>query len=159
EFVRSSYNNFSRIGWALAVSWVIVANHLGWGGPIATFMDHPLWKPLGRLSYCGYIVHFFIIHYVFDLDDRPSHYVSIWQTYIYRVIPVVVLSYIFAFIWSCLFEVPVVKLEKMLIESISPPKKEIKPKHNIDNNVHERIYAYDKQQIEQIEQEQISGNS
>lgn len=32
EFVRSTYNNFSRIGWALAVSWVIVANHLGWGG-------------------------------------------------------------------------------------------------------------------------------
>ncbi|RCN34583.1 acyltransferase [Ancylostoma caninum] len=149
EFIRSTYNNFSRIGWALAVSWVIVANHLGWGGPIATFMDHPLWKPLGRLSYCGYIVHFFIIHYVFDLDDRPSHYVSIWQTYIYRVIPVVVLSYIFAFIWSCLFEVPVVKLEKMLIESISPSKKEIKPKHNIDNKVHERIYAYDKQQVEQ----------
>ncbi|EYB93029.1 hypothetical protein Y032_0187g1126 [Ancylostoma ceylanicum] len=111
-------------------------------------MDHPVWKPLGRLSYCGYIVHFFIIHYVFDLDDRPSHYVSIWQTYIYRVIPVVVLSYIFAFIWSCLFEVPVVKLEKMLIESISPAKKEVKPNHNINNNPHERIYAYDKQQKE-----------
>ncbi|EPB76835.1 acyltransferase [Ancylostoma ceylanicum] len=89
EFIRSTYNNFSRIGWALAVSW-----------------------------------------------------------YIYRVIPVVVLSYIFAFIWSCLFEVPVVKLEKMLIESISPAKKEVKPNHNINNNPHERIYAYDKQQKE-----------
>ncbi|KAK6731639.1 hypothetical protein RB195_007855 [Necator americanus] len=32
KMVRGTYNNFSRIGWSLAVSWVIVANHLGWGG-------------------------------------------------------------------------------------------------------------------------------
>ncbi|PIO74684.1 hypothetical protein TELCIR_03297 [Teladorsagia circumcincta] len=32
KFVRATYNNFSRIGWSLAVSWVIAANHLGWGG-------------------------------------------------------------------------------------------------------------------------------
>uniref|UniRef100_A0A7I4XXS6 NRF domain-containing protein n=1 Tax=Haemonchus contortus TaxID=6289 RepID=A0A7I4XXS6_HAECO len=120
KFVRATYNNFSRIGWSLAVSWVIVANHLGWGGPIATFMDHPLWQPLGRLSYCAYIVHYFIIQYVFNLDDRPTHYVSIWQSYVYRAIPIVVLSYIMAFIWSCLFEVSTTKLEKMLFEGLIP---------------------------------------
>ncbi|VDO27486.1 unnamed protein product [Haemonchus placei] len=120
KFVRATYNNFSRIGWSLAVSWVIVANHLGWGGPIARFMDHPLWQPLGRLSYCAYIVHFFIIQYVFNLDDRPTHYVSIWQSYVYRAIPIVVLSYIMAFIWSCLFEVSTTKLEKMLLEGLIP---------------------------------------
>ncbi|CAJ0591401.1 unnamed protein product [Cylicocyclus nassatus] len=115
ELLRASYNNFSKVGWSLAVSWVIVANHYGWGGPVATFMDHPLWKPLGRLSYCGYIVHYFVIQYVFNLDDRPAHYVSIWEAYVYRVIPVVVLSYIFAFFWSCLFESSIIKLEKVLL--------------------------------------------
>ncbi|VDM77809.1 unnamed protein product, partial [Strongylus vulgaris] len=145
EFTRATYNNFSRVGWALAVSWVIVANHLGWGGPIATFMDHPLWKPLGRLSYCGYIVHFFVIHYVFNLDDRPAHYVSIWQTYVYRVIPIIVLSYIFAFIWSCLFEGPIIKLEKILFESISPTRSETKPKRFVDEKKNEVIYAYNNQ--------------
>lgn len=29
---RSIYFAFSRIGWAAAVAWVIVANHLKWGG-------------------------------------------------------------------------------------------------------------------------------
>ncbi|RCN29607.1 hypothetical protein ANCCAN_24630, partial [Ancylostoma caninum] len=132
QFTRATYNNFSRIGWSIAVSWVIVANHLGWGGPIATFMEHPLWQPLGRLSYCAYIVHSFVIHYVFNLDDRPAHYVSIWQTYIYRVIPVVVLSYFFAFVWSCLFEVSSIKLEKLLIGGLVPNRKPrtIKPESN-----------------------------
>ncbi|VDM70448.1 unnamed protein product [Strongylus vulgaris] len=116
--VSGTYNNFSRIGWALAVSWVIVANHLGWGGIIADFMDHPMWQPLGRLSYCGYIIHFFMIRYFYNLDDRPAHFVSIWRTYVFAAIPVVVASYVCAFFWSCLFEVPIVKLEKMLTANL-----------------------------------------
>ncbi|VDL81477.1 unnamed protein product [Nippostrongylus brasiliensis] len=127
KFVRATYNNFSRIGWALAVSWVIAANHLGWGGPIAPFMDHALWQPLGRLSYCAYIVHFYVIMYVFNLDDQPMHFVSLWDSYVYRAIPVIVLSYAFALVWSCLFEVPTAKLEKMLIAVILPTKEKVHP--------------------------------
>nr|CDJ91683.1 Acyltransferase 3 domain containing protein [Haemonchus contortus] len=123
KFVRGTYNNFARIAWSFAVSWVIVANTFGWGGPIAAFMDHPLWQPLGRLSYCAYIVHSYVILYVFNLDDRPTHYVSIWQTYVHRIIPVVVLSYLGAFIWSCLFEVPIAMLDKMLMEGMTPKSK------------------------------------
>ena len=29
---RSVYQNLSRIGWSVAICWVVVANHLGWGG-------------------------------------------------------------------------------------------------------------------------------
>ncbi|VDM78442.1 unnamed protein product [Strongylus vulgaris] len=123
EAIRGTYNNFSRVGWALAVSWVIVANHLGWGGIVAQFMENPLWQPLGRLSYCAYIVHFFVIRYIFNLDDRPLHFVSVWHTYIYRVMPVVVVSYVLGFFWSCLFELPVAKLEKILTERFLPRKK------------------------------------
>ncbi|VDN29081.1 unnamed protein product [Cylicostephanus goldi] len=143
-----------------AIAWVIVANHLGWGGSkqkncwaifltfiivgiIAEFMDHPLWQPLGKLSYCGYIVHFFFISYVFNLDDRPSHFVSIWRTvgaednttllircfqYIHWGIPTVVVSYVFAFFWSCLFEVPIIRLERMLTAGITPKKSPAPPK-------------------------------
>ncbi|VDL81766.1 unnamed protein product [Nippostrongylus brasiliensis] len=127
KFVRATYNNFSRIGWALAVSWVIAANHLGWGGPVAPFMDHALWQPLGKLSYCAYIVHFYVILYVFNLDDRPMHFVSLWDSYVYRAIPVIVLSYALALVWSCLFEVPTTKLEKMLIAAITPTNGRVHP--------------------------------
>ncbi|KHJ75299.1 hypothetical protein OESDEN_25085 [Oesophagostomum dentatum] len=83
-------------------------------------MENRIWQPLGRLSYCAYIVHSFVIHYIFNLDDRPAHFVSIWQTYVHRVIPIVVASYVFAFVWSCLFEVPFSKIDKMLIGPITP---------------------------------------
>ncbi|CAJ0606010.1 unnamed protein product [Cylicocyclus nassatus] len=126
--VSGTYNNFSRFGWSLAVSWVIIANHLGWGGIIAEFMDHPMWQPLGKLSYSGYIVHFFFITYILNLDDRPSHFVSIWRSYIYAGIPTVVVSYVFAFFWSCLFEVPIInkqerklrRKKKALLRSTTP---------------------------------------
>ncbi|KHJ90114.1 hypothetical protein OESDEN_10046, partial [Oesophagostomum dentatum] len=122
KFVEGTYNNFSRVGWAIAISWVIIANHLGYGGIIADFMDHPIWQPLGRLSYCGYIVHMFLIQYVYNLDDRPAHFVSIWRTYIHLVIPNIIVSYVFAFFWSCLFELPIVKLEKLLTAGLLPSK-------------------------------------
>ncbi|CAD6189977.1 unnamed protein product [Caenorhabditis auriculariae] len=118
KFVRATYYNFHRIGWSLAVSWVIIANHLGWGGPINNFMSHPIWQPFGRLSYCAYIVHWMVIYYFFNLMDGSMHFVSLWQTYLYFVIPVTLMAYFCAFFWSCYFEVPTLKLEKMLIEAI-----------------------------------------
>ncbi|PAV84066.1 hypothetical protein WR25_10209 [Diploscapter pachys] len=63
-FGRSVYQNLSRIGWSIAICWVVVANHLGWGGPINEFMSHPIWQPLGRLSYSAYIVHYLTIIWI-----------------------------------------------------------------------------------------------
>ncbi|CAI2352861.1 unnamed protein product [Caenorhabditis sp. 36 PRJEB53466] len=117
-FTRATFYNFSRLGWAIAVSWVIVANHMGWGGPIDAFMSHPMWQPFGRLSYCAYIVHLFVLYCYVNINDSIIHYYSTFQIFIYYSVPACLLSYIFAFFWSCLFEVPILKLEKMLIESI-----------------------------------------
>ncbi|KAF1753161.1 hypothetical protein GCK72_019717 [Caenorhabditis remanei] len=118
DFEKATYYNFSRFLWAIAVSWVIVANHMGWGGPINNFMSHPLWQPLGRLSYCAYIVHFFLIDFYTNINDSPMHYYSTFQVWIYYAVPITIIAYIFAFFWSCLFEIPTLKLEKMLIEAI-----------------------------------------
>ncbi|EGT37269.1 hypothetical protein CAEBREN_13329 [Caenorhabditis brenneri] len=118
DFEKATYYNFSRFLWAIAVSWVIVANHMGWGGPINNFMSHPIWQPLGKLSYCAYIVHFFLIAFYTNINDSPMHYYSTFQVWIYYAVPITIIAYIFAFFWSCLFEVPTLKLEKMLIEAL-----------------------------------------
>uniref|UniRef100_A0A8R1DQ55 NRF domain-containing protein n=1 Tax=Caenorhabditis japonica TaxID=281687 RepID=A0A8R1DQ55_CAEJA len=123
-FTRATFYNFSRIGWSIAVSWVIVANHFGWGGPVNAFMSHPIWQPFGRLSYCAYIVHWLVVYYFLNVGDRPLQYYNIWQVYCYYAIPATVLSYVAAFFWSCLFEVSTLKLEKMLIEAIMVKKPE-----------------------------------
>uniref|UniRef100_A0A1I7UU44 NRF domain-containing protein n=1 Tax=Caenorhabditis tropicalis TaxID=1561998 RepID=A0A1I7UU44_9PELO len=118
DFEKATYYNFSRILWSLAVSWVIIANHMGWGGPIDAFMSHPMWQPFGRLSYCAYIVHFFMIDVYTNINDSPMHYYSTFQVWIYYAVPITLLAYIFAFFWSCFFEIPTLKLEKMMVEGI-----------------------------------------
>ncbi|CAB05687.1 Nose resistant-to-fluoxetine protein N-terminal domain-containing protein [Caenorhabditis elegans] len=117
-FSRATYYNFSRLAWSFALSWVIVANHMGWGGPIDAFMSHPMWQPFGRLSYCAYIVHYVVLYMYLMIGDASIHFYSSFQIFMYYAVPTTVLSYIFAFFWSCLFEIPFLKLEKMLIELI-----------------------------------------
>ncbi|CAI5440757.1 unnamed protein product [Caenorhabditis angaria] len=125
-FAKGTFYNFTRIGWAIALSWLIIANHFGWGGPINNFMAHPIWQPFGRLSYCAYIVHLMVVFYYLNLGERPIHYYSLWQMYVYYAIPATILTFTFAFFWSCLFEMSTLKLEKLLIEGIM--RKNEKPK-------------------------------
>uniref|UniRef100_A0A1I7UTZ2 NRF domain-containing protein n=1 Tax=Caenorhabditis tropicalis TaxID=1561998 RepID=A0A1I7UTZ2_9PELO len=144
-FIRASYYNFSRLVWSLAVSWVIIANHMGWGGtvtlcflpyssfpgPIDAFMSHPMWQPFGRLSYCAYIVHFMTLFWFLNVSDVSMHYYSTFQIFIYYAVPACILSYIFAFFWSSMFEIPFIKLEKMLIETFIMTKRHSEPEEEV----------------------------
>ncbi|CAO4378715.1 unnamed protein product [Caenorhabditis nigoni] len=116
-FTRATFYNFHRVGWGVFICWVVGANHMGWGGPINNFMSHPIWQPFGRLSYCAYIVHWMVLFYYLNVGGT-LHYSSAWEVFLYVAIPATLLSYVLAFFWSCLFEVPILKLEKMLIESL-----------------------------------------
>lgn len=55
------YDSLSRVGWAIALCYIIFACVHGYGGPINWFLSHPLWQPLSRLSYSIYVVHFPVI--------------------------------------------------------------------------------------------------
>ncbi|CAP30520.2 Protein CBG11444 [Caenorhabditis briggsae] len=116
SYVKASYYNFSRFFWATSVGYIIVACHRGWAGPIGNFMNHPIWQPLGRLSYSAYIVHLMIVYYFLNVGAKPLHFVSTWQVYVYYILPATILTFTFAFFWSCLFELPIMKLEKYLLE-------------------------------------------
>lgn len=37
-----------------------------------------MWAPLGRLSYCAYLVHLLVLYYFLNLSESTPHYVSIW---------------------------------------------------------------------------------
>ncbi|CTQ87049.1 Nose resistant-to-fluoxetine protein N-terminal domain-containing protein [Caenorhabditis elegans] len=117
-FTRGTFYNFHRLGWGMFICWVVAANHMGWGGPIDKFMSHPIWQPFGRLSYCAYIVHWVVLFWFLNVGGHATHYYSALEVFTYTSIPATFLSYIFAFFWSCLFEIPTLKLEKMLIEAI-----------------------------------------
>ncbi|EGT42526.1 hypothetical protein CAEBREN_29715 [Caenorhabditis brenneri] len=121
---KATYYNFSRFFWAASVAYIVLACHYGWAGPIGNFMNHPIWQPLGRLSYSAYIVHLMIVYYFLNVGAKPLHFVSTWQVYVYYILPATILTYTFAFFWSCLFELPIVKLEKFLLEVLLHKKVE-----------------------------------
>ncbi|GMR38539.1 hypothetical protein PMAYCL1PPCAC_08734 [Pristionchus mayeri] len=112
---RACYFHLGKIGWALAVGWVILACELDVAGPIKPFLEHNAWAPFGRLTFCAYLVHWFVIHYFYDRMDRSAHFVSIWKSMLSSGIPVTVLSFIAAFFWSALVEAPCIQLEKNLL--------------------------------------------
>lgn len=53
----AAYTSLSRVGWSLALGWIIFACVHGYGGPVNWFLSAAGWQPLARLSYCIYIVH------------------------------------------------------------------------------------------------------
>ncbi|CAB3399103.1 unnamed protein product [Caenorhabditis bovis] len=111
---RATYFNFSRIGWGVAICWIIMATHFGWGGFITNILCHPIWQPLGKLSYSTYIIHWMVILYFINTFNQPLHYANLKNVYLAYSVPSICLCFFLAFFWSCLFELPIINLEKML---------------------------------------------
>lgn len=72
---ESLYYTLSRLGWPLAVGWVVFACTQGYGSLANSFLSSPLWQPLSRLSYSVYIWHMFIQE-VNSRNVRTSTYFS-----------------------------------------------------------------------------------
>uniref|UniRef100_A0A914NYM0 Acyltransferase 3 domain-containing protein n=1 Tax=Panagrolaimus davidi TaxID=227884 RepID=A0A914NYM0_9BILA len=78
-FWMATYSFLSKPAWELGLTWLIVSCYYGYGGPINQFMSWNIWVPLGRLSYCAYLVHLPIAIYIFGLEQNEIYFSSIWQ--------------------------------------------------------------------------------
>lgn len=56
---ESLYYTLTRVGWPLAMCWVVFVCIQGYCGLANSFLSTPLWKPLSRLSYSVFIWHMF----------------------------------------------------------------------------------------------------
>ncbi|KAH8304723.1 hypothetical protein KR044_007257, partial [Drosophila immigrans] len=56
----SLYYTLTRLGWPLALCWIVFACMQGYGGMANSFLACPLWQPLSKLSYSVYIWHILI---------------------------------------------------------------------------------------------------
>ncbi|KAH8421541.1 hypothetical protein KR009_012235 [Drosophila setifemur] len=115
------FYTLTRIGWPLALCWVVFACMQGYGGLANGFLSSPLWQPLSRLSYSAYIWHIFIQEvnhrrvrsnpYFSDYDVMLSFWGALGFT--------VLMSYVLYVI----VEAPLGGLEGLLLPSKrSPPK-------------------------------------
>lgn len=73
------YGSLHRFGWALAVAWVIVACARGRGGFVNRFLCWPAFAPLGRLTYCTYLLHYNVISVYYARQRQPSYYTTFDQ--------------------------------------------------------------------------------
>lgn len=71
--VYALYTSLSRIGWALALAYVIYACVHGYGGPVNWFLSLSFWLPLSRLSYSIYILHFPVIFIIMASAQTPYY--------------------------------------------------------------------------------------
>uniref|UniRef100_A0A0K0ELG2 NRF domain-containing protein n=1 Tax=Strongyloides stercoralis TaxID=6248 RepID=A0A0K0ELG2_STRER len=122
-FPRAMYSAFSKIGWGLSLSFIVISCFYGHGGIINRFMSWPFWAPIGKITYSTYLIHLMIITYVFGAFEGQFVFVSIWNSFIYTILPIIVLSFFFAFVWSAIFEVGVAKIEDLLLDRKGENKK------------------------------------
>ncbi|KAK3105107.1 hypothetical protein FSP39_017376 [Pinctada imbricata] len=108
------YGTFCRTTWCLALAWIVFACATGHGGPVQQFLSFRIWEPLGRLTYCAYLVHPIIIfgHLVLAGDIR--HYTDIAMAWIY--IGNLVVTYCVAFVFYLVVEAPVAGIEKRMLK-------------------------------------------
>lgn len=108
------YIGCTRFGWSIALAWVIFVCATGNGGPVNTFLSWKVWAPLGRLTYCAYIVHPAVIFYFGTTMEKTLHYTDL--VFVQQYISLVVVSYGVAFVLSMTVEAPMLGLEKVLFK-------------------------------------------
>uniref|UniRef100_A0A914WC87 Nose resistant-to-fluoxetine protein N-terminal domain-containing protein n=1 Tax=Plectus sambesii TaxID=2011161 RepID=A0A914WC87_9BILA len=117
-FWRALYTAFSRPAWGLGLSWIVYACYYGYGGPFNSFMSWNIWIPLGRLTYCAYLLHLTVAIYVVATQKEALHWSGALDTGIHELLPTVVISYLIAIIWSSAFEISTSKIEMIFLGNL-----------------------------------------
>ncbi|GMS83046.1 hypothetical protein PENTCL1PPCAC_5221, partial [Pristionchus entomophagus] len=103
-FWRAMYSSLSRIAWGCCLAWIIIACWYGYGGPINAIMSSTFWVPLGRLTYCGYLMQIPVIMLLSSLHVSEVWMSSSLEMVVSRYIPNVVVTFIVSIFYSALFE-------------------------------------------------------
>nr|XP_016931644.1 O-acyltransferase like protein [Drosophila suzukii] len=109
---ESSYYTLTRLGWPMAIGWVIFACIQGYGGLANSFLSSPLWQPLSRLSYSVYIWHKFIQE-INSRNIRTNSYYSDYQVML-RFWSTFGFTVLLAYLMYILVEAPVSGLDLFL---------------------------------------------
>ncbi|KAK6965245.1 nose resistant to fluoxetine protein 6 [Biomphalaria glabrata] len=113
---QSLYEALVRPTWALCVAWVIYACHNGHGGIANSILS---WKPflvLSRLTYAVYLLHPLVILFVIYSRRTTIYLHPAYISMVYNYIGNLSLTYLLAVIFSLTFEVPMLALERLILQ-------------------------------------------
>ena len=75
--VHILYHSFSKPIWALGLGFIIFSCNTSNGGFVTKLLSLSFWKPLSRLSYCAYLIHYSVIRYYGAMQNRLIYYSEI----------------------------------------------------------------------------------
>lgn len=109
------YDALTRVGWSIALCYIIFACVNDSGGPINWFLGHPLWQPLSRVCYSVYLLHFPVLLVTMGTEKSPSYFAEF--TAFHTFIANYVLTVFVSIVATLAFESPILILEKMMFSS------------------------------------------
>ncbi|CAO1398931.1 unnamed protein product [Diamesa hyperborea] len=109
--MTSLYVSLGHSAWGLALIWITLSCCWGTAKPINSFLSYNGFLPLSRLTYCAYLIHPTVMMITSFQMEAPMHlqHVIVLTSFLGNA----VVSFLFAFILSLMFEAPVIRLLKI----------------------------------------------
>lgn len=73
--LKTVFDSLSRLLWASAIALIIFQCITNNGGPVNAFLSAPVWKPLAKLSFCIYVLHY-VIQLIVIGQNRTTVYME-----------------------------------------------------------------------------------
>uniref|UniRef100_A0A0P5TA70 Nose resistant to fluoxetine protein n=1 Tax=Daphnia magna TaxID=35525 RepID=A0A0P5TA70_9CRUS len=113
--VQMTYGPLHRTAWAFVIAWIIFACSRGYGGFVNRLLSWKGFLPLGRLTYCVYLIHFdFLI--IFYAALRKRFYYSLPDQFT-TCFGILLICFGMAFVVSVSLEASFLNLEKFIFSS------------------------------------------
>ncbi|XP_030763573.1 nose resistant to fluoxetine protein 6-like [Sitophilus oryzae] len=114
----------SRSSWTMGIVWMIWACVNGYGGPINYVLSLHIFKVLGRISYGMYLLHMGVQYMMSGAAKMPGYFSDFAS--IYAGFSDLFLMVIMGYIFTILFEAPLIQALNILIKS-AENKSEVHP--------------------------------
>ncbi|XP_015913387.1 nose resistant to fluoxetine protein 6-like [Parasteatoda tepidariorum] len=108
------YNSLSRTAFSIALAWIIFVCETGHGGAMNKLLSWKFWMPLSRLTYSAYLIHPIFIHAYYNSFQTAYFFTDFIA--VTTFLGFLVMSYSTAFIFSTVFESPLMNLEKLILK-------------------------------------------
>ena len=106
------YVSLNRLGWSLALSWVLISCVKGRGGVVNQLLGWGGLVPLARLSYCMYLSHITVVVWYSSIARDAVTFT--FPLYVYYCLANLLVTGGVATLLVLVFEMPIVHLEKLV---------------------------------------------
>jgi len=115
-WMSTCFNIATQVIWSLALSWIIIACELGFGGFVARILACKLFIILGKASYLVYLSHFLILFTFFGSQNLLVEPTQVMIIYI--IIANIAISMAFGSALCIVFEMPWLKIQRRIMRKI-----------------------------------------